>query len=156
MDRPSWAPVMLAGALPRDLSDLLAIGILDTATIQLLLTQTLSLLIVNIYWILFLFVLIPLTSVLAALSNSPKREREELALVAYGGSARQIELRYTLRGAIITAVGLLPFILRTLTDPSPSWGLSLVVILALLGGSAYAIPPLRRTRSVHFVEQYKG
>ena len=147
---------MLAGALPRDLSDLLAIGLLDTATIQLVLSQTFSLLIVNIYWILFLFVLIPLTSVLAALSNSPKREREELALVAYGGSARQIELRYTLRGAIITAAGLLPFILRSLTDPSPTWGLSLVAIFALLGGSAYAIPPLRRTRSVHFVEQYKG
>lgn len=156
MDRPSWAPVMLAGALPRDLSDLLAIGILDVATIQLVLSQTLSLLIVNIYWLLFLFVLIPLTSVLAALSNSPKRERQELALVAYGGSARQIELRYTLRGAIITAVGLLPFILRTVTDPSPTWGLALVAILTFLGGSAYAIPPFRRTRSLHFVEQYKG
>ena len=156
MDRPSWAPVMLAGALPRDLSDLLAIGILDVATIQLVLSQTLSLLIVNIYWVLFLFVLIPLTNILAALSSSPKRERQELALVAYGGSSRQIELRYTLRGAIITAVGLLPFILRTVTDPSPTWGLSVVAILTLLGGSAYAIPPFRRTRSLHFVEQYKG
>ena len=156
MDRPSWAPVMLAGALPRDLSDLLAIGILEVATIQLVLSQTLSLHIVNIYWILFLLLLIPLTSVLAALSNSPKREREELALVAYGGSARQIELRYTLRGAIITAVGLLPLIFGFLTAPSPAWGLVLVLILAILGGSAYAIPPFRRTRSLHFVEQYKG
>lgn len=155
MDRPSWAPVMLAGALPRDLSDLLAIGILVIATIQIVLSQTLTLLIVNILWILFLFLLIPLTSVLAALSNSPKREREELALVAYGGSARQIELRYILRGALITAVGLLPFIIRSFTEPS-AWGLALVGILALLGGSAYAIPALRRTRSLHFVEQYKG
>lgn len=156
MDRPSWAPVLLAGALPRDLSDLLAIGILDVATVQLVLSQTLFLVIVNIYWILFLFLLIPLTSVLAALSNSPKREREELALVAYGGSARQIELRYTLRGAIITVVGLLPFVFRSLMDTSSIWGLALVGILALLGGSAYAIPPLRRTRSLHFVEQFKG
>ena len=156
MDRPSWAPVMLAGALPRDLSDLLAIGILGVATIQLELSQTLSLPIVNIYWILFLFLLIPLTNILAALSNSPKREREELALVAYGGSARQIELRYSLRGALITVIGLLPFVFRSLTDQSSTWALALIGVLAFLGGSAYAIPSLRRTRSLHFVEQYKG
>ena len=147
---------MLAGALPRDLSDILAIGIIGVATIQIVLSQTLTLLIVNIYWILFLFLLIPLTSILAGLSNSPKREREELALVAYGGSARQIELRYVLRGALITAVGLLPFMIRSFTDSSSPWGLALVGILALLGGSAYAIPALRRTRSLHFVEHYKG
>lgn len=147
---------MLAGALPRDLSDLLAIGILQVATIQLVLSQTLSLLLVNIYWILFLFLLIPLTSILAGLSNSPKREREELALVAYGGSTRQIELRYTLRGAIITVVGLLPLAFESLLGPSPIWGLALVFILVVLGGSAYAIPSLKRTRSFHFVEQYKG
>lgn len=91
------------------------------------------------------------------MSNSPNREREELALVAYGGSATQIQLRYLLRGAIITTIGLIPLILTTLVDVRPLRpSLFALAVLVLLGGLTYAIPALRRTHSLNFVEQYKG
>ncbi|HYY91711.1 MAG TPA: hypothetical protein VE955_06960 [Candidatus Dormibacteraeota bacterium] len=155
MDRPSWAPVVLSGALPREVSDLVAIAIIELAALQTLLSQPQSLIGLNFSWIMIL--LVPLTSVLAAMSNSPNREREELALIAYGGSATQIELRYFLRGGIITTIGLLPLVLRILLDLTrvlPSLlGLAALIIL---GALTYAIPALRRTRSLSFVEQYKG
>ncbi len=155
MDRPSWAPVILSGALPRESSDLIAIAILDLASIQLVFSQSRPFSGIDISWILIL--LVPLTGVLAALSNSPNREREELALVAYGGSTRQIEARYLLRGCIITTVGLLPLFLNFLSDKLPfTPGLIVLILLVLIGGSAYATPALRRTRSLNFVEQYKG
>jgi len=155
LDRPSWAPVILSGALPRESSDLIAIAILDLASIQLVFSQSRPFSEIDISWILIL--LVPLTGVLAALSNSPNREREELALVAYGGSTRQIEARYLLRGCIITTVGLLPLFLNFLSDKLPfTPGLIVLILLVLIGGSAYATPALRRTRSLNFVEQYKG
>jgi len=147
--------VILSGALPRELSDLIAIAILDLASIQLVFSQTKLFAGIEVSWVLIL--LVPLTGVLAALSNSPDREREELALVAYGGSTRQIEARYLLRGCIITTVGLLPLVLKFLVDRLPfTSGLIVVTLLVLVGGSAYATPALRRTRSLKFVEQYKG
>ena len=146
---------MLSGALPREVSDLVAIAIIELAALQTLLSQPQSLIGLNFSWIMIL--LVPLTSVLAAMSNSPNREREELALIAYGGSATQIELRYFLRGGIITTIGLLPLVLRILLDLTrvlPSLlGLAALIIL---GALTYAIPALRRTRSLSFVEQYKG
>jgi hypothetical protein len=155
LDRPTWAPVILSGALPRESSDLLAIAILDLASIQLVFSQAPLFSGFNVSWILLL--LVPLTGILAAMSNSPDRQREELALVAYGGSTKQIEARYVLRGSIITAIGLLPLLLKFLTDSlSLSPSLIVLVLLILVGGSAYATPALRRTRSLNFVEQYKG
>ncbi len=147
--------MILSGALPRELSDLIAIAILDLASIQLVFSPTKLFAGIEVSWVLIL--LVPLTGVLAALSNSPDREREELALVAYGGSTRQIEARYLLRGCIITTVGLLPLVLKFLVDRLPfTSGLIVVTLLVLVGGSAYATPALRRTRSLNFVEQYKG
>ena len=147
--------MILSGALPRELSDLIAIAILEIASVQLVFSQAHLFVGIDVSWILIL--LVPLTGVLAALSNSPDREREELALVAYGGSTRQIEARYLLRGCIITTVGLLPLVLKFLVDRLPfTSGLIVVTLLVLVGGSAYATPALRRTRSLNFVEQYKG
>ena len=155
MNRPSWAPVVLSGALPRELSDLVAIGIIELAAIQVIFSQQRPFTGLNFSWTMIL--LVPLTSVLAAMSNSPNREREELALVAYGGSATQIQLRYLLRGAIITTIGLIPLILTTLVDVRPLRpSLFALAVLVLLGGLTYAIPALRRTHSLNFVEQYKG
>jgi hypothetical protein len=155
LDQPSWAPVVLSGALPRELSDLVAIAIIELAALQTVLSPPQSLIGLSFSWIIIL--LVPLTSVLAAMSNSPNREREELALIAYGGSAAQIELRYFLRGGIITTIGLLPLVLRILLNVTPLLpSLSALTALILLGGLTYAIPALRRTRSLSFVEQYKG
>jgi hypothetical protein len=155
LDRPSWAPVALSGALPRELSDVLAIVILGIASLQLVLTGPLPFSSLNVSWVLLL--LVPLVCILAALSNSPNREREELALVAYGGSLKQIELRYILRGAMVTIVGLFPVMFRLFLDNlSFSTSLLILALLVLLGGSTYAIPALKRTRSASFVEHYKG
>ncbi len=155
MDRPSWAPLILSGALPRELSDFISIAILDLVTVALAVPPQMPLSGFNISWILLL--LVPLVSALAALSNSSRRETEELALVAYGGSARQIELRYALRGCVITTAGLTPLLLRFLTgSPVSLPSLFLFAVLILLGGSTYAVPARRRTRSLSFVEHYKG
>jgi len=155
LDRPSWAPVVLSGALPRELSDVIAMAILGITSVQLVLIGPRPFSNLNISWALLL--LVPLVSILAALSNSPNREREELALVAYGGSSKQIELRYILRGAIISIVGLAPVMFRILSD-SLSFSTSLLIpaFLVLIGGSTYAIPAFKRTRSASFVEHYKG
>jgi hypothetical protein len=155
LDRPSWAPVVLSGAIPREVSDFIAIAVIALTAAQLALAEPLPFLSLNSSWILIL--LVPLICVLAALSNSPSREREELALVAYGGSSRQIELRYVLRGGLITFIGLLPVLLRLISESlSLTTGLFVLVLLIFIGGSTYAIPALRRTHSLNFVEQYKG
>jgi len=147
--------VIFSGAIPREFSDILAIAILGLASVQLVFSQARPFSKIDASWILFL--LIPSTSALAALSNSSSREREELALFAYGGSARQIAMRYFLRGSIITTIGLLPLLVSVLTSsPSLSTGLITVIAVILVGGLAYAAPALRRIRSSNFVEQYKG
>jgi hypothetical protein len=155
LDRPSWAPVVLSGAIPREISDFIAIAVLALTGVQLMLAGPIPFSSLNSSWILIL--LVPLVCVLAALSNSPNREREELALVAYGGSSRQIELRYVLRGGLITLIGLFPVLLRIISETlSLSSGIFVLVLLVLIGGSTYAIPALKRTHSLNFVEQYKG
>ena len=147
--------MILSGALPRNLADLLAILTLDLVAAQLVLSHPIYLELQNASMILIF--LVPMISALAALSNSPIREREELALVAYGGSSRYIELRYVLRGSIIVAVGLLPMIAMFLTGAiSSPWGPVLLALLIFLGGLTYSIPALKRIRSLIFVEQYKG
>lgn len=130
-------------------------AILAITSVQLAVTGPMPFSSLNSSWVLIL--LVPLICVLAALSSSPNREREELALVAYGGSSRQIELRYVLRGALITLIGLLPVLYRVVSNSlSLSTGLFILTLLVLIGGSTYAIPALRRTHSLNFVEQYKG
>ncbi len=155
MERPIWASVVLSGALPRELSDIIAILILETLAIQLALLAPRPFLGLSVSWI--LVVMVPLVCLLAAMSNSPNREREELALVAYGGSAKQIELRYVLRGAIVTTIGLTPVLLKLVSfGLSISTGLIILILLVLIGGWTYSLPALRRTRSTNFVEHYKG
>ncbi len=133
MERPSWAPVILSGALPRE--------------------QQVN----QSGWFATLLGLVPLTCALAALSNSSRTQREELALFAYGGAGWQIQLRYVVRGCVVAIVGLLPIWLRFLTTENIfSANLVLLLASALVGGLAYGAPALKRTRSLAFVEQYKG
>ena len=146
--------MLLSGALPRELSDLLAVAILALASLEATRSGT-ALFTLAGSWSLILFV--PLTSALAALSNSPRRHQEELALFAYGGAPWQIQCRHLLRGIIIVAIGLIPMIsiqmIRMLD-------LTFIIVqafpLALCGGAAYAIPGLVRANSTEFVEDYKG
>ena len=155
MERPSWAPVVLSGALPRELSDLLAIAILALASIETVFAQLQPS--IQPAWFATLLVLVPMTCALAALSNSARTQKEELALFAYGGSGLQIQLRYIVRGVIVSTIGLCPLWLRFLaTENILSTNLVLLLASAIVGGLAYAAPALKRTRSLAFVEQYKG
>ena len=153
-ERPSWVPVLLSGALPRELSDLLAVAILTLTSLEASYSQISILSPVELGT---LTLLVPVTTILAALSDSTKRQREELALFAYGGTPWQIQGRYVLRGCIIATLGLLPFYITQVMIMTHS----IAVVVALLGfvgagGLAYAVPGLRRTNSLEFVEQYKG
>ena len=155
MERPSWAPVVLSGALPRELSDLLAISILALVSLESVFAQLPRF--NQPAWFTTLLVLVPLTCALAALSNSSRTQKEELALFAYGGSGLQIQLRYILRGVVLSIIGLSPLWLRFLaTENTLSTNLVLLLGCAIVGGLAYASPALKRTRSLAFVEQYKG
>ena len=155
MERPNWAPVILSGALPRELSDLLAMTILALASMESLFVQLQPL--NQSGWFLTLLVLVPLTCALAALSNSARTQREELALFAYGGAGWQIQLRYVVRGFVVAVIGLFPLWLRFITTENIlSVNLVPLLVSAAIGGLSYAAPALKRTRSLAFVEQYKG
>jgi uncharacterized membrane protein YesL len=102
-------------------------------------------------------ILVPATTALAALSDSPKRQREELALFAYGGTPWQIQARYFVRGSIVVFLGLLPVLLgQLLASPVTTVFVASILVLVIGGGATYTIPGLRRTQSLEFVEQYKG
>ena len=155
MERPSWAPVILSGAFPRELSDLLAIAILGLTSLESVFVQFQPL--NQSGWFATLLVLVPLTCALAALSNSARTQREELALFAYGGAGWQIQIRYIVRGFVVAVIGLMPFWLRFIAlERVFSLTLVLLLVSAAVGGLAYAAPALKRTRSLAFVEQYKG
>ena len=155
LERPSWAPVILSGALPRELSDVLAIAILALASLETVFAQFHPL--NQSDWFITLLVLVPLTCALAALSNSSRTQREELALFAYGGAGWQIQLRYTVRGFVVALIGLLPlWSLFIAAEGILSTRLVLLLATAAVGGLSYAAPALKRTRSLAFVEQYKG
>ena len=155
MERPSWAPVILSGALPRELSDLLAISILALASIERVFAQLQPF--SQPAWFATLLVLVPMTCALASLSNSSRTQKEELALFAYGGAGWQIQLRYLVRGFVLAIMGLVPLWWRVVTTGSIfSFSLVLLLVPAVIGGLSYAAPALKRTRSLSFVEQYKG
>ena len=155
MERPSWAPVVLSGALPRELSDLLAISILALASLESVFAQLQPF--HQPVWVATLLVLVPMTCALAALSNSSRTQKEELALFAYGGAGWQIQLRYVVRGFVIAVIGLLPLWLKFITTENVlSFSIVLLLASAVVGGLSYAAPALKRTRSLAFVEQYKG
>src|SRR5437879_13436588 len=155
LERPSWAPVILSRALPKELSDLLALSILALASLESVFAQLQPF--NQPAWFVTLVVLVPLTCALAALSNSSRTQKEELALFAYGGSGLQIQLRYILRGVVLSIIGSSPLWLRFLaTESNLSTNLVSLLGSAIVGGLAYAAPAIKRTRSLAFVEQYKG
>ncbi len=156
MEKPSWAPIVLAGALPRELPDLLAIFIVGIASIETAFFQA-QLSRAAVTSLIPLLTVAP-ASMLASLSDSSRRQREELALFAYGGAGWQIHLRYFVRGAIVATIGVSPQILITATmmarpEPLLLWS---VLALVITGGAFYAAPSLRRTSSLGFTEHFKG
>ena len=155
MEKPTWAPIILAGAFPRELPDLLAIIILglastETVLIQIQLGRTVFSSLIP------LLTVVP-TCALASLSNSSRRQEEELALFAYGGAGWQIHLRCFVRGAIVALAGASPLILAGVStsrvEPVLTWSL---VALVIIGGASYAALSIRRTSSLDFLEHLKG
>ena len=155
MEKPSWTPIVLSGALPREATDLLAILVMGIVAVEASLATTGLTVFSSRLWLSLLVV--PPTCALASASTTTRRTREELALFAYGGSGWQILLRYFIRGAIIALVAFSPVILQGfLTTTSILELIVTITILLFAGGLFYSLPSLRRIRSSSFVENYKS
>ena len=155
MEKPSWTPIVLSGAIPREATDLLAILVMGIVALEASLTTIGPPAFNSRLWLSLLVV--PPTCALASVSTTTRRTREELALFAYGGSTWQILLRYFFRGAIIALAAFSPIILQGIIATASIFGLILLVIaLFLTGGLFYSLPSLRRIRSSSFVENYKS
>ena len=155
MEKPSWTPIVLSGAVPREATDLLAILVMGIVAVEASLAALGPTLFGSRLWLSLLVA--PPTCALASVSTTTRRTREELALFAYGGSGWQILLRYFIRGAIIALVAFSPVILQEfLTTTSILNLVAAVIVLLLTGGSFYSLPSLRRIRSSSFVENYKS
>ncbi len=155
MEKPSWTPIVLSGAIPREATDLLAILVMGIVALEASLAAIGSTIPVSQLWLSLLVV--PPTCALASVSTTTRRTKEELALFAYGGSGWQILLRYFIRGAIIALVAFSPILLQEFLTTTPMLELATTVIVLLFaGGLFYSLPSLRRIRSSSFVEHYKS
>ena len=155
MEKPSWTPIVLSGAIPREATDLLAILVIGIVALQASLAAIGPTIPESRLWLSLLVV--PPTCALASVSTTTRRTKEELALFAYGGSTWQILLRYFFRGAIIALAAFSPTILQGIIATASVFGLILLVTaLFLAGGLFYSLPSLRRIRSSSFVENYKS
>jgi hypothetical protein len=155
LEKPSWTPIVLSGAIPREATDLLAILVMGIVALEASLATIGAPALNSRLWLSLLVV--PPTCALAAVSTTTRRTREELALFAYGGSSWQILLRYFIRGAIIALVAFSPVILQGFLTTTSILGLIVTVTTLLFaGGLFYSLPSLRRVRSSSFVENYKS
>ncbi len=155
MEKPSWTPIVLSGAIPREATDLLGILVMGIVALEASLATIGPPAFGSRLWLSLLVV--PPTCALSSVSTTTRRTREELALFAYGGSSWQILLRYFFRGAIMALVAFSPVILQGFL--TTTWIPELIVpvpVLLLAGGLFYALPSLRRIRSSSFVEHYKS
>ena len=156
MEKPSWALFVLSGAFPRGFTDLLVIIIIALFGFEASLVR------VNLAGFelgsLILFVSIPPSCALASLSIGTRKLREELALLAYGGSGWQVWVRYFLRGFTCCLIGFSPIALwETIAKGSFSvLETSTVAFAAFVAGVSYTAPSLRRIRSPEFAENYKA
>ena len=155
MEKPSWTPIILSGAIPRETTDLLAILVMGIVAFETSLAAIGPTIFGSRLWLSLLVV--PPTCALSSVSTTTRRTREELALFAYGGSGWQILLRYFIRGAIIALVGFSPVLLQGFSSAVPILE-SIAIASALLfaGGLFYSLPSLRRIRSSSFAENYKS
>src|SRR5712692_5884673 len=155
MEKPSWTPIVLSGAIPREATDLLGILVMGIVALEASLATIGPPAFGSRLWLSLLVV--PPTCALSFVSTTTRRTREELALFAYGGSSWQILLRYFFRGAIMALVAFSPVILQGFL--TTAWIPELIVpvpVLFLAGGLFCSLPSLRRIRSSSFVEHYKS
>ena len=156
MEKPSWAPLVLGGAVPRGATDTLAILTIGMIGLESGIAQgRLASLPVGLW---FLFVSVPPVAALASLSDTARKLREELALFAYGGSSWQVWVRYFLRGVSCTLLAISPFLYIEYATLGYSLPLTILsaILLSTVGGASYSTPSLTRIRSTTFAENYKG
>ena len=155
MEKPSWTPIVLSGAIPREATDLLAMLVMGIVALEASLATIGPPAFDSRLWLSLLVV--PPTCALASVSTTTRRTKEELALFAYGGSSWQILLRYFFRGAICALIPFSPVILRGFLATTTIPELFLPALLLIFaGGLFYSLPSLRRMRSSSFVENYKS
>ncbi len=156
MERPGWIPVVLSGATPSGVADGLAMVVIAVASLNYVWTPNGPFLLGSTIWLQVLT--IAFVTVLASRSDTTRKLREELALIAYGGSSWQVWLRYFVRGLVLTTFAITPILYAEYA--MPSFQVLPIFILALsvstIGGFCYAAPSLARIRSREFVENYKG
>ncbi len=155
MEKPSWTPIVLSGAIPREATDLLAMLVMGIVALEASLATIGPPAFDSRLWLSLLVV--PPTCALASVSTTTRRTKEELALFAYGGSSWQILLRYFFRGAICALISFFPVILQGFLATTTIPELVLPALLLIFaGGLFYSLPSLRRIRSSSFVENYKS
>jgi hypothetical protein len=155
LEKPSWTPIVLSGAIPREATDLLAILVMGIVALEASFATLGPAASNSRLWLSLLVV--PPTCALASVSTTTRRTREELALFAYGGSAWQILLRYFFRGAICALIAFSSVILQGFLTAATIPELILPAFaLTTAGGLFYSLPSLRRIRSSSFVEHYKS
>jgi len=156
LERPSWIPVVLSGATPSGVADGLAMVVIAIASLNYVWTPHGPLLLGSTIWLQVLT--IAFVTVLASRSDTTRKLREELALIAYGGSSWQVWLRYFVRGLVLNAFAITPILYaeyaRQYIHVLPTLILALAV--STVGGFCYAAPSLARIRSREFAENYKG
>ena len=154
MEKPSWTPIVLSGAIPRDASDLLAIAVMGIVALE---TAIAAISPVFTYRLLLALLVVPPACALASVTATTRRTKEELALLAYGGSSWQILLRYFFRGSICTIVAISPILIEwTVSLSFTPQLIGITNITVLSGGLFYSLPSLRRIRSTSFAENYKS
>ena len=156
MQTPGWVPVVLSGAFPRGLPDALAMIIIGVDSLNYSWTQHGPVTIGTAYLLLGLTV--AFVSVLASRSDTARKLREELALIAYGGSSWQVWIRYFVRGLALTLIAITPLLYaeyRSAQFPVLQT-MTLVSAIAALAGFCYSVTSLVRIRSREFAENYKG
>ncbi len=156
MERPGWVPVVLSGIVPRGTTDALAMLTIVIVGIDYSLIPARPVFLGPGTW-LQLLTIAPV-SALASRSDTARKLREELALLAYGGSTGQVWLRYFVRGVACALVASLPLLYREYALAGFSIELTAVssFLISAVGGFFYAAPSLARMRSKGFAESYKG
>jgi hypothetical protein len=148
--------LVLSGAVPRGTTDALAVCTIALASLNYSPGSTKQVLLLPGTWLL-LFT-IALVTVLASRADTARKLREELALIAYGGSGWQVWLRYFLRGIACTLLASTPlfYALYFRTGFPFELAVSLTLVASTVGGLFYAAPSLVRIHSREFAENYKG
>ncbi len=156
MERPGWIPVVLSGAIPSGVADGLAVVVIAIASLNYVWTPHGPFFLGSTIW--FPVLTISFVTVLASRSDTTRKLREELALIAYGGSGWQVWLRYFVRGLVLTTFAITPILYAEYASQHVLVLLTLILALAVstIGGFCYAAPSLARIRSREFAENYKG